>query len=102
MHREADWLTPTGGLLIAVGLILAGYGLLSSGAPAYSDTLNLGLLNDKSNFVILGGFAFTSGSVFLAVAALIDRITRLAARGSRLRSKPVRTLRPNYLDMVFS
>jgi hypothetical protein len=50
------------------------YGLFASGAAEYSETLNIGLLNDKTNMVTAGGFSFTSGSIFLAARAILDRI----------------------------
>ena len=60
--------------LIIVGGALMAFGILSSGAPSYSETLNLGLLNDKTNLVIGGGFLFTSGVVCAALESTIRRL----------------------------
>jgi hypothetical protein len=66
-------------MLMVLGLLMVLYGLFSSGAPAYSETLNLGLLNDKTNTVIAGSSVFTSGSIFLGFGALIAHLSLLEA-----------------------
>jgi uncharacterized membrane protein YgdD (TMEM256/DUF423 family) len=74
MHRESIWLYPIGSLLILIGFSLMMYGLFSSGAPPFSDTLNIGLLNDKSNLTLIGGFAFLGGLVCLALESAVRRL----------------------------
>jgi hypothetical protein len=78
---SGGWLNPVGGILACLGLLMLAYGLFASGAPEDSETLNLGLLNDKTNMVLAGGFAFASGSVFLAAAAVINEVSRLSGIG---------------------
>jgi len=64
--------------LIAAGLgvliVLLGYGM--SGAAEYSDTLNMGLLNDKTNMVLAGGFMAVSGAILFAASQVIAAIRR--------------------------
>jgi hypothetical protein len=50
------------------------YGIFSSGAPSYSDTLNIGLLNDKTNLVTAGGFLFVSGVSCVALESVARRL----------------------------
>ena len=73
--HSAGWLSPVGCALIIIGLLMVLYGLFASGAPQYSETLNIGLLNDKTNMVIAGGFSFTSGTTLLALAEVMTRMS---------------------------
>lgn len=73
-NQSAGWLSPVGWVLISIGLLMVLYGLFASGAPEHSETLNIGLLNDKTNMVIAGGFSFTSGSIFLAIRAILNEM----------------------------
>jgi hypothetical protein len=50
------------------------YGVFSSGAPQFSDTLNIGLLNDKTNLVLAGGFAFLSGVLCIGLESVARRV----------------------------
>jgi hypothetical protein len=59
-------------MLLGIGMMV--YGLFSSGAPSDSETLNLGLLNDKTNLVSAGGFLFTSGAIFAAASAILTKL----------------------------
>jgi hypothetical protein len=79
VESESGWLTPAGWTLVVLGVLMVIYGLFASGAPQYSETLNIGLLNDKTNMVIAGGFAFTSGSTFLGIGAVLTRLAILNA-----------------------
>jgi hypothetical protein len=75
MHRQGSSpFGPFGAILMLLGIGMMLYGLLSSGAPTDSETLNLGLLDDKSNTVSAGGFLFTSGAVFVAASAIIGAL----------------------------
>jgi hypothetical protein len=67
--------------LVCFGLLVTAFGFFSSAAPSYSDTLNIGLLNDKTNTVLVGGFMFSSGIVCLAVGSALRQI--LAAAEAR-------------------
>ena len=60
-----------GYLLGVVGALLMAYGIGSSGAAEYSDTLNIGLLNDKSNLVMAGGFLAVCGTILIAAASIV-------------------------------
>ena len=79
MQRQSVWLYPVGGGLIVLGLLMILFGIFSRGAPEYSETLNIGLLNDKTNITIAGGFAFTSGIICLAVESLARRLINALA-----------------------
>ena len=79
MRIENDWLYTFGALLVVLGAGAMTYGLFSSGAAPYSETLNLGLLNDKTNLTIAGGFAFTSGLLIAAIESMARRIVRAMA-----------------------
>lgn len=76
---KSEPLSQAGLSLMIVGISLAAYGLLSSGAPEHSSTLNVGLLNDKSNYVAIGGFSFTGGAIFFAAGAIIRHLGELLA-----------------------
>jgi hypothetical protein len=76
---SGTWFTPVGWGMIGIGLIAVLYGLFASGAPEFSETLNIGLLNDKTNLVIAGGLAFTSGFVLVAAEAIIEQLSLLNA-----------------------
>jgi hypothetical protein len=65
-----------GSILLILGFSLVAYGLAMSGAPQYSDTLNIGLLNDKSNIVNIGGFCFVSGIILFAAETIRETIER--------------------------
>lgn len=67
---------------MTVGSLMVLYGLFASGAPQYSETLNIGLLNDKTNMVIAGGFVFSSGSIFLGISTILARLALLSAQTS--------------------
>jgi len=58
--------------LVGCLIMLIGYGM--SGAAEYSDTLNIGLLNDKSNAVVAGGFVALSGAVIFSASQIIDAV----------------------------
>jgi hypothetical protein len=74
MHKESIWLYPIGGFLAVLGLAIMVYGVFSSGAPELSDTLNLGLLNDKTNLTIAGGFCFGTGLLCVALESVARRL----------------------------
>lgn len=63
-------------LLFLGAMVLLG-GLMKSGAPEYSDTLNIGLLNDKTNLVLAGGFLSVCGAIFASSGMVIQRLTKL-------------------------
>lgn len=63
-----------GWMLTIAGLLGMWFGYASSGAASYSDTLNIGMLNDKSNAVIIGGFVWLAGVVLLAAAEVVSAI----------------------------
>lgn len=65
-----------GAAFVCIGLTVIFYGLTASGAPEGSDTLNIGLLNDKTNAVLAGGFCFTSGAIFLAGGAILKKLSQ--------------------------
>jgi hypothetical protein len=73
-QAPSNWLKPIGSALVGLGVFVTAFGFLSSGAPSYSDTLNIGLLNDKTNLVLIGGFMFVSGIICLAVETAILRV----------------------------
>jgi hypothetical protein len=64
-----------GFLLLLLGTVLMLSGFLMSGAPEYSETLNIGLLNTKTNLVIAGGFVGLSGGMFVAAEYLVQRLS---------------------------
>jgi hypothetical protein len=80
--HSVGWLSPIGWVLVIIGLLMVLYGLFASGAPQYSETLNIGLLNDKTNMVIAGGFSFTSGSILLAVGAILKEVGDARRKGA--------------------
>lgn len=63
-----------GYVLLAIGGVILIAGLAMSGAAEYSDTLNVGLLNTKTNLVLAGGFTAVVGAVFTAVAFVLQAI----------------------------
>ncbi|MGV7120940.1 hypothetical protein [Sphingopyxis sp. 550A] len=58
-------------ILAVIGAVLMAVGFFQSGAPTYSDTLNIGLLNDKSNLIAVGGYIFVGGMVLHAKEAIL-------------------------------
>ncbi|WP_257550281.1 hypothetical protein [Sphingopyxis sp. DBS4] len=58
-------------ILAVIGAVLMAIGFFQSGAPTYSDTLNIGLLNDKSNLIAVGGYLFVGGMVLHAKEAIL-------------------------------
>lgn len=60
--------------LLGFGVIVLLAGLLKSGAAEYSDTLNIGLLNDKTNLTLAGGFAAVVGAIFASASILAEKI----------------------------
>ncbi|WP_148649442.1 hypothetical protein [Novosphingobium barchaimii] len=56
---------------LATGFVVEVYALLKSGAAEYSETLNIGLLNDKTNLMMMGGSLAIVGAIFIAVGALL-------------------------------
>lgn len=73
---DNGWLNPVGIGLLLFGSIVTLYGLFSSGAPADSDTLNIGLLNDKTNLVLTGGFMFSAGLLCMALENVARRLAK--------------------------
>lgn len=60
--------------LLAVGTLIMLFGLVKSGAAEYSDTLNVGLLTEKTNLVLVGGFAQVIGAIFQATSSIMERL----------------------------
>ena len=58
-------------ILSVLGAVLMAFAYFQSGAPTYSDTLNIGLLNAKSNLIAVGGYLFVGGMVLHAKDAII-------------------------------
>lgn len=56
-------------------IILIGYGMTTT--AEYSNTLNIGLLNDKSNTVVTGGFVALSGAVLFSASQIIEALKAL-------------------------
>lgn len=70
-NEKLAWILYTGIGLVIIGVLalLIGFGM--SGSAEYSDTLNIGLLNDKSNLIMTGGFMSVCGVVFIATDMII-------------------------------
>ena len=68
-----------GFLFILIGSVVIWLGISMSGAASYSDTLNIGLLNSKSNTVICGCFLFLSGIVLMVGDRIINELEKLNA-----------------------
>ncbi|WP_374540742.1 hypothetical protein [Sphingorhabdus sp.] len=70
-------LRAAGGTLLALGLLLALAGFAMTTTAEYSDTLNIGLLNDQTNRILAGGFSAVCGAVLFAAGAIIPVIGKL-------------------------
>lgn len=66
-----------GWLGLVIGVILMALGFFMSGAAGYSGTLNIGLLNDKTNLVMIGGFITVSGTICVVVSELFEKMDKL-------------------------
>lgn len=75
-NMGVDWAMVFGIVLTVIGVILMLIGYAKEGAPAYSDMLNIGLLNDKSNLVAIGGTLTLAGVLFMCTAILAGRIRK--------------------------
>lgn len=64
-----------GGALGAVGIFIIGSGFAMGTTAEFSQTLNIGLLNDQSNRIILGGFTALAGAVVFSAGAIIQALT---------------------------
>lgn len=72
---EASSFQLAGWMMLALGVGIAGYSLLGFDVTApYSDTVNLGLLNEQLIFAISGGALFLSGTVTIGISAIIRRL----------------------------
>lgn len=60
--------------VLTVGALIVLLGLFKSGAAEYSDTLNMGLLNDKTNLTLTGGFTSVVGAIFAAAGIVADKL----------------------------
>ena len=65
-NTETPSLAFWGSVLLVAGFVGIVYGFNMSGAAPDSETLNIGLLNDKQNVVLASGFASVVGAVFTA------------------------------------
>ena len=74
--KERTRMRNTGFGLLALGAAIMLFGLLKSGAAEYSDTLNIGLLNDKTNLVMFGGFTSVVGAIFASVGQFRSELGR--------------------------
>ena len=66
----------TGFGLCGLGVVLVLAGLMMQTTAEYSDTLNIGLLNDQTNRVLMGGFSFVGGIVLIAAASICEAIKK--------------------------
>jgi hypothetical protein len=67
-------LAVAGWALLAIGMAAAVFGFFKSGAAEYSETLNIGLLTDKTNMVLAGGFMATIGAIFYATHVIASAV----------------------------
>ena len=66
-----------GWTLLVLGMCIQFFGFTKrTTANEYSDTLNIGLLNDQNNLIIFGGFWFVSGIVLIAASRIADAIIK--------------------------
>lgn len=63
-----------GALMMVCGFALGLLGLFLPGAPGYSDNLNLGLLNGKTNYTVAGAALFVGGAVLAAAGEILGEI----------------------------
>jgi hypothetical protein len=82
-----------GVVLAVIGALLMALGYFQSGAPGFSDTLNIGLLNDKSNLIAVGGYVFVGGIVLHAKEAIVEALAPSAAELKQ-------TSRDDVADMI--
>jgi hypothetical protein len=68
--------------VLAIGVLIVLVALTKSGAAEYSDTLNIGLLNDKTNMTLAGGFTGVVGAIFAATGAVVERLGVSAAQSA--------------------
>lgn len=62
---------------LIIGILLMSWGFFMESTVGYSGTLNIGLLNDKSNLVMIGGFLTVSGTICIVVSELIEKMDKL-------------------------
>lgn len=60
--------------VLAIGVVILLFGVLKSGAAEYSNTLNIGLLNDKTNLTLAGGFTAIIGAIFAAAGTVLEQL----------------------------
>lgn len=68
-----------GGTLLCLGALIVLSGFAMTTTAEYSDTLNIGLLNDQSNRVISGGLMAVCGAIFFAAGLILEEMSILLA-----------------------
>lgn len=72
---QASGYRTTGTSMAIIGLLVAGYALFGYEVTApYSDTLNIGLLNEQLMLVIIGCAFFVAGTITFGIGGIIRRL----------------------------
>lgn len=79
--RDAHPICILGFVLALAGIALTASGFFMSGAPGYSTTLNLGLLNDKLILAIAGAALFLGGLVLIVSGTVLKHLGMLSGIG---------------------
>ena len=67
--------TASGWILTVIGVLIAGYALFGYEATApYSDTLNIGLLNEQLILAISGWALFIAGIILIGISGIVRRL----------------------------
>ena len=73
--EQASGYGTMGAVMTTVGLLLTGYALFGYDPVApYSDTLNIGLLNDQLMLTIVGCAFFLAGTISIGIGGIIKRL----------------------------
>lgn len=73
--EQASGYRTMGAIMAIIGLLVAGYALFGYEVTApYSDTLNIGLLNEQLMLSIIGCTLFLAGTITFAVGGIIRRL----------------------------